>query len=786
MVRQKEVFFVIICSIVCISAVFALEGESLFSENTANLFIKQASEVHHEDPLDSMRAEQAMTFLEAAAFLNLSSDPIPEQMLRIGAGNCYSSHDYTSNLTWALDRYLSTRSDLEVLLGALRCMLEQIDTRVDREVFLEKLYKKYSLENPAFASELLTQLGLLAVEKTDMESAMRLLSGAYASNPYNQLAFSKYLELSAGTEATPDPSSQVVQMRTALVINPYDLDSAIEYANMLMRFRIYDVAAGAYGYAAKVHQFLYPDQKLSDEILHGWLLSCYHSDRMAAKCIEVAEAYRDPDRLDLMLEVVAGRSMIKLGQVDKGKRSLESAVQKAESLLSAKELPQSIYPEYLAWFYSFIQEQPEKALAWSNQAFQESPERGGVKEIFAYAMALNGQYDLAQQYAEPLKENAPIALLAMAMIELSQEQKQTALETLRAVVEMSPESFVAEKAIGLLKEQESDYIPSVDSAAIRDDLGRYHQSQIVPEFMEPSKRFSARLLFNGSDFLYRDQFLPRLVIENMSSDALVISDEGFLQGYLRVDAVLEGSLNVEIPDLYSVRFRPSQPILQGEHLSIPLDLNCGRLRKLLMTYPQADVAIHFTAYLDPIVSPSGKIESRIKTAEPIHAEIRRRGVALSRNFLLQRLDVLSKGQSGQKYQAASLFTGLLAEQKAFSLSHADFKHVQVDESLLVDAVRKILVDKDWKIRVHTLNRLFSLSVPIDEGMMGEVSENLNHDEWPVRLMAMYLLAKAQPESFRKVLDWTCQHDVHAINRRMAFALGAQEPVSNTQAAEPTQ
>jgi hypothetical protein len=262
---------------------------------------------------------------------------------------------------------------------------------------------------------------------------------------------------------------------------------------------------------------------------------------------------------------------------------------------------------------------------------------------------------------------------------------------------------------------------------------------------------------------------------------LVISDEGFLQGYLRVDAVLEGSLNVEIPDLYSVHFRPSQPILQGENLSIPLDLNRGRLRKLLMTYPQAEVSVHFTAYLDPIVSPSGKIESRIKTAEPIHAEIRRRGVALSRNFLLQRLD-----QSGQKYQAASLFTGLLAEQKAFSLSHADFKHVQVDESLLVDAVRKILVDKDWKIRVHTLNRLFSLSVPIDEGMMGEVSENLNHDEWPVRLMAMYLLAKAQPESFRKVLDWTCQHDVHAINRRMAFALGAQEPVSNTQAAEPTQ
>jgi hypothetical protein len=349
---------------------------------------------------------------------------------------------------------------------------------------------------------------------------------------------------------------------------------------------------------------------------------------------------------------------------------------------------------------------------------------------------------------------------------------------------MAPDSFIAEKAIRLLEEQESDYIPSDSLGTLRERLENEYGSRLVPDFMPPADRCSVKLLFNGSDFLYGADFPGRLVIENTSDETLVISDEGMLQGHLRVDAILEGNLNVEIPDLFSMRFRPSQPILPGKYLSIPLDLNRGRLRRVLMTYPQADIQVHFKAYLDPTISESGKPKSRMKSIEPIHTQIRRRGIVLSRDFLLQRLDVLSKGQPGQKYRAASLFTGLLAEQTAVDLSGADFEYARVERVLLTDSVRKMLVDKDWKNRVHTLSCLMSLSVPID-GIAGEVSGNLNHDKWPVRLMAMNLLAKAQPETFKKVLDWAVEHDSHDLNRRMAIALGGTqiEPETNETAPE---
>jgi len=775
MVRQNRVIAGVMCGVIfCGTFSYALETESLFSENTAALFIKHASEIHQEDPLDISRTEQAMIFLESAASLDISPGEIPEQILRIGAGRSSDGPDYSDHLAWALDRYLNERSDLEVVSGALRCVLDHLNSRIDREVLLEKLFRKYSSVNTVFASELATQLGLLAVEKADMQTAMNYLSNAHALNPYNQLALSKFLELSAAQGISQVASAPIVQTRTALKVNPYDLDSAVGYADTLRQLQMYDIASNAYAYASGVHQFLYPGQSLPDDIVQGWLFSCYHGDRLQTKCLGLTETYRDPERFNLLLEAIAGKTLIKLGQPEKGRGLLESAAQKAESLVSAKDLSERVYPEDLAWFYSFVLEQPEKSLAWSNQAFIADPNRQGVEAMFAYSLVLNGQNDLAQHYAESLKESDQIAALTLAVVQLSADDKQTGLDALRAAVEMSPDSFVAEKAIRLLKDHESDYIPSASLGTIRKELEKEYGSRVVPNFMSPADRCSVKLLFNGSDFLYGADFPGRLVIENTSDEALVIADDGMLQGHLRIDAVLEGSLNVEIPNLLSMRFRPSQPILSGKHLSVPLDLNRGRLRRLLRTYPQADVQIQFTAYLDPTILKSGKSENRMKSIKPVHAKIRRRGVVLSRNFLLQRLDVLSKGQPGQKYRAAALFTGLLAEQEAVDLSGADFEYVRVERTLLMDSVRKMLVEKDWKIRTHTLSCLLSLSIPLN-GIVGEVSENLNHDKWPVRLMAMVLLARAQPETFQKVLDWAVQNDSYELNRRMAIALGGRKP-----------
>ncbi|MBC8378838.1 MAG: hypothetical protein H8E62_06665 [Planctomycetes bacterium] len=752
----------------------ALEQEALFSQNTADIFIQQASQVFRQDPLDPQRIEYAMTFLEAALALNEGSSDVPGQILKIAAGSGYGTRDYSERLLWAMDRQVDKQADLELLTGAVRSLLEQQNSRLDREVLLEGLLKKYAPRNEIFGSDLATQLGLLAAEKADMQSAMDKLAYAYQLNRYNRLAFIKLQELSATQELSVTPEVYLLQLRTALDINPYNIDHTLAYAQTLTRMQLYDAAAWAYEYAARLYQFSYPEQPLDEAILLPWILCCYQAPRQEIKCIEITEKHRDPARFDLMLEAVAGKASVKLGQVEKGKEILDAAGKKAEKLLSEKGLMKPIYPEQLAWFYSFVLERPDKALAWANQAYKEAPQRQGVQEIFAYTLAQSDQLELAREYAESSQDSSQIASLTMGLALLTEQDQSRALELLKSAVAMQPESFVAEKALWLLKNQNSDYILPISVTAAEAELKKVYEGHLVPEFIPPQKRFSGKLAFNGSEFFYGNDLLPRLIIENIGTDPLIIGPGSIIEGRLRVDVSLKGDLNVEIPNLLSMEFRPSRPVLPGEHLSISLPLDIGKLRKLLRTYPQANVDVLFTAYLDPVVNENGRVENALKATEPVRGQIRRGGVVLTRDYLMQRLDALSKGQQGQQLRAVKLFAGLLAEQKVFEISQADFQYVKVPQELLLDAVRRALKDENWKIQVQTLDCLISLSMPLDPKLIQDISQNLNHEKWPVRLMAMYLLANTQPQTFQNVLDWTALHDPYPINRRMAIALGAKE------------
>ncbi|MBL7215112.1 MAG: hypothetical protein ISS71_05495 [Phycisphaerae bacterium] len=788
MFRRRKFLYLLVVVCYCLpleGAVFALpEKEELYSESTAELFVQQARQIYHQDPLNPQTIEQAMLFLNAALALDQTSVSAAEQILRIGAANSLNAKDYSESITWALDRQVDVQADLHVLTESVRYLLEQQNSRLDREVLLEKLLKKYVQRNKTFASDLALQLGLLSVEKADSESALDWLSFAYELNRYNQLAFVKLQELSSGQALALKPEVYLVQLRLAIDLDPYNLNHALLYADTLKRMQLYEMASQVYEYAAQVYALAYPKKPLDETIFSSWILCCYHAPRQASKCIRITDQYRDPERYDLMLEAVAGRTALKLGQIEKAKTVLEAAGKKVERLLSENGLFKPIYPEQLAWYYSFVLERPEKALAWANQAYKEAPQRQGVQEIFAYTLAQSGQMELAKQYAEPFGQTSQVASLVMAMAAIAAQNASTGLELLKSSIAMTPESFVAEKAMQLLKNQGSDYVLPASFALAETALKEAYKNRIVPEFVLPQNRFSAKLLFNGSEFFYGNEFAPKLIIENTASGPLIISSTSFLRGGLRIDGAITGDLNVELPNLLSMQFRPSRSVLPGEYVSVSLPLEAGKLQKLLQTYPQADVDIQFTVYLDPVEKENGTAENALAGTEPIRGQIHRSGVVITRDFLMQRLDALAKGQQGQQLRAIRLFAGLLAEQKAFETSGADFKYVRVEPSLLADSVRRGLRDENWKIRIQALDNLVSLAIPLDVSMIQDISANLDHEKWPVRLITMVLLARAQTDSFQQVLDWMAQHDPYQLNRRMAFALGAREQKTVTEEPKP--
>ena len=91
---------------------------------------------------------------------------------------------------------------------------------------------------------------------------------------------------------------------------------------------------------------------------------------------------------------------------------------------------------------------------------------------------------------------------------------------------------------------------------------------------------------------------------------------------------------------------------------------------------------------------------------------------------------------------------------------------------------------EWIVKVNTMADM--LSMPIDRELATVVARNLNCPEWPVRLMAVYLLATGTGGDFEKVLDWVAQQDNNELVRSMAVVLRSNlADVSSTAPAGAT-
>lgn len=100
------------------------------------------------------------------------------------------------------------------------------------------------------------------------------------------------------------------------------------------------------------------------------------------------------------------------------------------------------------------------------------------------------------------------------------------------------------------------------------------------------------------------------------------------------------------------------------------------------------------------------------------------------------------------------------------------------QALLTSALLHNLKGDDWAAKVHTMACMSSL--PLDYELINALAENLNDIHWPVRMMAIFLLAKNQDNNFNKVLDWTAKYDSSELVRDMAIALGAATPQQQEQ------
>ncbi|MHC4133178.1 MAG: tetratricopeptide repeat protein [Planctomycetota bacterium] len=763
----------ILCVLIfCNTAQPQVLNERLLSETLGLKFYNIAHELGQlpgaMQQISEAELNEALIFLFATTQIDsratyvfpdiLSLAPSLEMSRQENAKVTIFQQDLRALVLHILQSYTDSYSDFFVLRETVENVLALLDSREEREQFIQTLLASgLQGKNNRFDSYLITKLGLYLAEKTDFEQASGYLLQAYNLDNYNHLAFSKLAEI---IPEQIHPQMYLKQLRLKLVENPLDLAVALDFANFSESLELYDIAADAYSYCADLFSYLYPSESLPSSIYISWALSSYNTQRNQYKCVQIADAIRESGRFDLMLETQKSKQLF---------RNAEET-----TLGQYMENPQAVIAEQLAWFYSFANIQPMKAINWANKAFSSDPNSISTTSLLAYTLSENGESDVAKALIENYPSNQIIDLVN-AKIDIGQGNTESAIEHLNSAIKKDPTSFEAELAKQILVQQGGQYLPGIDADITLQALQGELNMSVVPQFIMPQNIITVSVKMRGSKFSYDTALDSHIVMTNNSTQPLIISDNSLFQGNIRIDAMISGDINMQIPNLITKRVLPSQPIQPNRTLLIPLRFSTGRLREILKTYPQASLEIEITAYIDPIIDINGAVSNNIKDIEPASTTVSRAGVNLSRRYLQNRLDSMSTGRQGQKIQTAQLFIGLLQEQKAMANQPAfyTFKYADWMPEMLKSALIGILSDRDWTVKSNTMAEMLSLG--LDYELTNAVAENLNDTKWPVRFMALYLLAKNQGSEFKKVLNWHAEHDSHAIVRDMAIALGGKKP-----------
>jgi tetratricopeptide (TPR) repeat protein len=748
-----------------------LDSERLFSPSIGQKFYDIAYELANPAPsavegaedINGLKIEQAVVFLNATMELGSSADyvhPLLIKLLSQRPGQDYSEMVYNS-----LTRYLDKSADFEPARQAVQYLLERLNSREQREQLLGNLLRTLGGKNACFDSELTTLLGLLMAEKADVNAAQFYFMQAYSNNQYNKLAFAKLVEL---VPEQISPAIYLEHLRLALGENPLDLEAALAFAQYADQLQFYETAADAYEYCAKLFSFLYPSQQLPSYIYLPWTLNSYNTQRNQHACLQIASQLRQSGQFDLFAEAIAGKAALKIGNTEQASQIFSAIEEKVNTQ------PSAIDNQNIAWFYCFALPDTNKALYWANKAYSVEPNSAMAAAILAYSLVMNEQVDWATLLIDKYEHNQ-ISDLTLAQIQLTQGQKDLAIETLKSAIARNPGSLEAELAKEILSRNGGEYVPPIDPDVTLMVLRNRFGQTLVPEFTQPEKIISAQLNFRGSDFSYGSDLDATIAITNISSEPLVVSDDGLFTGHIRVDANVTGDLNKNIPNLTSIKIWPASPIKPDTSFFVPLHLPTGELRQLLLSHPQASVDIEFTLYLDPVTTDQGRIISSIPDLKPTIVTIKRHRIEIIDTFLKNRISSLTRGQEGQKIKTAHLFIGLLKEHYAMAGLEPPYKFMYTDSMppLLNSALLHSIAFDDWAVKTHIMTDMTSL--PLNYDFLNTLSENLNDAHWPVRLMAIYLLAKNQGDSFSKVLDWSAKYDFSKLVRNMAVALGGTPP-----------
>lgn len=634
----------------------------------------------------------------------------------------------------------------------LRYQLDGFSERKTREFFLQQSYSQL-VNYPVIQAEILVELGILALEKGDTDTARDNFGNAFSLSKYNFSALALWLELPpAIPQSLPDASAQQIeqqqqqsemvrllhtalQWRTRLLTNPYDLQAVLELIGVLENNGGDRLTQQYYNHALRLIGLMPRQPGLEEELRLKQLVGAYKSGQYHL-CLKIAaEALKkQPD--DLLLNGIRALALKEIGMSEEAKEVLSRATDKAvrEIGVSGRDLQTE-----LAWFFCFIEPDPARSLEYARQAYQDRKDDTGASNTLAYACVLNSHWTRAEELLKKTDSNDPVAALAWSKLYLARDDKKSALQSLQAVninragilataierelqqIELKIDTELKPDAEQTTAQPTADTVEPASQALDYIELTLKSEFEgsdlLLPE--KPQDYIQCRLRLKNDVFGYDDPLSAKIYLTNISNTTLVLGPKSFLDPHILIAAEVtpgkrraaarsDSSNLIPLAHRYMNR---NMILLPGESGSVTETLNIGPLREILRKHPQQSFRISFHVFLDPIVNEKGDIVGRIPEIQPEPVTVTRRAYIPTLERLKAQQNFLREGTPSQRIRATLLLAGLLLEAE---LAKKEGALAYRPRRLNTRAIRDMIIDNldhaDYRVQAWSAYALGGLEL----------------------------------------------------------------------------
>ncbi len=674
--------------------------------------------------------------------------------------------------------------------------LSQFNDRESKEGFLEKTLSIFNF-NPILLSDIFVQLGILATEKSDTESARQFFMQANSLNQYNTQAILNFINLPLQFDASKNPDqlqqaseelhlkrfSNIAYWRTRIRNNPYDLNATIEFIQAAENYNGLLLTDPFYEHAYKLVKF-YPDKNdLLFNLKKNQMITRYATSDFKG-CIELCKEIINTSPENLTAKTYMAKSLAMLNDHSAAK-VIYSEID-ANNLIQlntdGKNIDKLIE---LGWYFTLIKVNQEK----SNQIIK-TLNSSSPKPLILFNALINNKLELSETLLVELDPFEPINALAFSIYHLQKNDTQSAHESLAGLLHI-PKGIIGEEILKLLKQFEDKHkgLPDAKQLPTMDDyLNSQKDLKNTFDAYFPDKLNELKIVSNPNEvikcylrsgksnhtYAYGEPILLECNLTNMSDSPYMLNSDCAINPHVLIEAKIHdhsvenkrSPKNSHTSRVIGFRNLKESFLLQPNRTNQVIDFgNIGFVHETMNHHPQNEYKITYNMILDPVINQDNHHVQRIGDLKQNPVTITRKAFDVNTKSIARLMKTINKANTKERLQAIFTASGLLHESILSKQGKINYPLRPVDSQSLFKILLNQLDDTDFRIRAWTIASLRDLPKPTLKSANNRLSKLLNDDHWFVRFMAIQTIEKAF--DLKDYYEWAADEDKNIIIKRYA-------------------